>query len=91
VPGDWASLPLTQLVLADAVGLTPIHVNRTLRWLRRERIVCLLPGIIQVLCPAKFARLAGVTDEAPEVLLAMARPSLAAHSSIVPIRKAASA
>ena len=31
-------LPLTQVVLADALGLTPVHVNRTLQWLREGLI-----------------------------------------------------
>lgn len=29
-------LPLTQVELADATGLTPVHVNRTLQHLRAE-------------------------------------------------------
>lgn len=33
---DW---PLTQTDLADATGLTPVHVNRTLQELRRQGLV----------------------------------------------------
>ena len=33
---DW---PLTQTDLADATGLTPVHVNRTLQELRREGLI----------------------------------------------------
>ncbi len=32
-------MPLTQEQLADAVGLTPIHVNRTLRDLERQQLI----------------------------------------------------
>ncbi len=32
-------MPLTQEQLADAVGLTPIHVNRTLRDLERQKLI----------------------------------------------------
>ena len=32
-------LPLTQLDLADATGMTPVHVNRTLQWLRGEHLI----------------------------------------------------
>ncbi len=32
-------MPLTQEQLADAVGLTPIHVNRTLRDLERQDLI----------------------------------------------------
>lgn len=31
--------PLTQIDLADATGLTPVHVNRTLQELRRKQLV----------------------------------------------------
>ncbi len=33
--GDSCDFPLTQVDLADATGLTPVHVNRTLQELRR--------------------------------------------------------
>lgn len=32
-------LPLTQADLADATGMTAVHVNRTLQWLRGERLI----------------------------------------------------
>jgi len=32
-------LPITQLQLADATGLTPVHVNRTMMALRREEVM----------------------------------------------------
>ena len=37
--GASCALPLTQLMLADALGLTPVHVNRTLQGLRGEGLV----------------------------------------------------
>ena len=37
--GHTYELPLTQVELADALGLTPVHVNRTLQWLRGERLI----------------------------------------------------
>ena len=39
--GDTIDLPLTQLELADALGLTPVHVNRVLQGLRREGLLVL--------------------------------------------------
>lgn len=33
------ALPITQSVMADALGLTPVHVNRILRDLRAERMI----------------------------------------------------
>jgi CRP-like cAMP-binding protein len=32
-------LPITQAELADAVGLTPVHVDRTLRSLERDGLI----------------------------------------------------
>jgi CRP-like cAMP-binding protein len=37
--GRIVSLPLTQAEIADALGLTPVHVNRVLQEFRRERLV----------------------------------------------------
>ena len=34
---DTCRMPLTQTVLADALGLTPVHLNRVLRGLREGR------------------------------------------------------
>jgi CRP-like cAMP-binding protein len=33
------SMPLTQELIGDALGLTPVHVNRTLRALREDRLI----------------------------------------------------
>jgi CRP-like cAMP-binding protein len=38
-------LPLTQEILADALGLSVVHVNRTLQQLRRERLIELRSGV----------------------------------------------
>ena len=37
--GDTCDCPLTQTDLADATGLTPVHVNRTLQHLRGDGLV----------------------------------------------------
>ena len=36
---DRMDFPLTQSDLADTVGLTPVHVNRVVRWLREAGLV----------------------------------------------------
>lgn len=36
---DVMAFPLTQTDLADSVGLTPVHVNRVVRWLREAGLV----------------------------------------------------
>ena len=35
------SIPLTQEHIADALGLTPVHVNRTLRALREDKLIAM--------------------------------------------------
>ena len=42
-------LPITQEELADATGLTAVHVNRTLQRLRKENLIQLKAGILTVL------------------------------------------
>jgi CRP-like cAMP-binding protein len=43
------NLPLTQEQLADATGLTAVHTNRTLQSLRRDGLIQLTSGNLQVL------------------------------------------
>ncbi len=59
---DRCELPLTQIVLADALGLTPVHVNRVLRRLRLARVMELRDGSLNVLDPARLAKIAGFDD-----------------------------
>ena len=39
--GSRCELPVTQAELADAIGLTPVHVNRTLQELRAQGLIIL--------------------------------------------------
>lgn len=55
-------MPLTQIVLADAVGLTPVHVNRVLKTLRVGKVMELRAGSLTILDAAKLARIAGFDD-----------------------------
>lgn len=47
VRGDNCKMPLSQITLADAVGLSPVHVNRVLRKLRLEGAMEYLHGRIK--------------------------------------------
>ncbi len=40
--------PLSQYVLADALGLTSIHVNRILRQLRERQLLTLANGTVKI-------------------------------------------
>jgi CRP-like cAMP-binding protein len=53
------NMPLTQLVIADAVGLTPVHVNRVLKSLRVEKVMELSAGSLTILDPVQLAEIAG--------------------------------
>ena len=41
IEGNAIRLPLTQSELADALGLTPVYVNRILQAFRREQLITL--------------------------------------------------
>jgi CRP-like cAMP-binding protein len=42
-------LPLTQELIADAVGLTTVHVNRTMRSLREDKLIAVAGKVVTVL------------------------------------------
>jgi CRP-like cAMP-binding protein len=54
---DRYSIPLQQRHIADAVGLTTVHVNRVLRLFRTRGICSLTDGILTVLNPSELERL----------------------------------
>lgn len=45
---DQFPLPLTQEMLADALGLTSVHVNRTLQSMRRDGLLTLRGGMMSL-------------------------------------------
>ena len=51
------ALPLTQRQLADACGLSNVHVNRTLRELREAGVCAMREGEVQVLDREEAARI----------------------------------
>jgi CRP-like cAMP-binding protein len=59
---DMLELPLTQIMLADALGLTPVHVNRVLRTLRLRNIMEIRHGALVISDPAALAQIAGFDD-----------------------------
>lgn len=52
--GNFA-LPVTQEGIADALGLTSVHVNRTLQTMRRDDEIVLKSGSLTVVNPALLA------------------------------------
>lgn len=54
--------PLRQSHIADALGLTTVHVNRMLSAFRAEGILTIDQGQLAILRPARFAEIADATD-----------------------------
>jgi CRP-like cAMP-binding protein len=70
--GDGSyELPMTQTDLADALGLTPVHVNRVLRALRADGLVDIRKQVVTIGDAEKLAREADFNriylHEAPEL------------------------
>ncbi|MDQ3139107.1 MAG: Crp/Fnr family transcriptional regulator [Pseudomonadota bacterium] len=60
--GEAAALPISQVVLADALGMTPVHVNRVLRELRLAGAMALRRGSLTVIDPLKLVKIAGFDE-----------------------------
>lgn len=57
--GNGFAMPLTQEMLADALGLTPVHVNRMLQLARREGDIEWRPGRVTLTDTAALAQKVG--------------------------------
>jgi CRP-like cAMP-binding protein len=69
--GDSYKLPLTQFDLAECLGLTAIHVNRTLRELRMSRLVTFRNKTVVI---ENFVELARTAEYDPNYLYIEKRP-----------------
>ena len=49
-------LPISQIILADALGMTPVHINRVLKELRLSGAMLLKRGSLTVHDPQKIGR-----------------------------------
>ena len=56
------SLPLSQLVLADALGMTAVHINRVLKELRLSGAMALSRGSVTIMDAAKLVQIAGFDE-----------------------------
>lgn len=45
---DGCEMPMTQIVISDAVSLTPVHLNRVLRHLRDKRVIELKSNTLRI-------------------------------------------
>lgn len=55
-------LPLAQALLADALGMTPVHLNRVLKELRMAGAMEIRRGLLIIVDPKKLIRIAGFDD-----------------------------
>ena len=60
--GEEFSLPLSQLVLADALGMTAVHINRVLKELRISGAMALKRGSVTIIDPIKLVKIAGFDE-----------------------------
>ncbi len=60
--GIELALPLSQLLLADALGMTPVHINRVLRKLRESGAMELRRGSLVISDPAMLVKIAGFDE-----------------------------
>ena len=71
LPGPDCQLPFTELDLADALGLTAVHLNRALQWLRNDGLIRLANGCLAIPSWPDLRRAAGFDPG----YLHLARPS----------------
>jgi CRP-like cAMP-binding protein len=57
--GDSYELPITQEELGDTLGLSTVHVNRTLQALRAENLITLKSGHVVILDQARLFEFSG--------------------------------
>ncbi len=62
VDREELELPLTQIVLADALGLTAVHINRVFRNLRLSKAMELQERTLVIKDAAQLARIAGFDE-----------------------------
>lgn len=55
-------LPLSQVFLADALGMTPVHLNRVLKELRLSGAMTLERGSLVITDPTKLVQIAGFDE-----------------------------
>lgn len=56
------TLPLSQVLLADSLGMTPVHLNRVLKELRLAGAMTLRRGSLMITDPGKLVRIAGFDE-----------------------------
>jgi len=79
--GNSFAMPLRQDMLADALGLSTVHVNRTLQQARRDRVAEVGGGWVNLLQPAMLRPSPSAVRAVPQAAVA-AVPPVAARSGL---------
>jgi len=61
-PHGEVALPISQIIFADALGMTPVHINRILRELREAGAMAFSRGSLRVIDPIKLVHIAGFDE-----------------------------
>lgn len=56
------AMPLSQILLADSLGMTPVHLNRVLKKLRAEGAMEMARGSLKITDPEKLVSIAGFDE-----------------------------
>ena len=59
---DGMELPLSQAVLADALGMSPVHINRVLQDLRQSQAIALRRGVLRIQNAAALTQFSGFDE-----------------------------
>jgi CRP-like cAMP-binding protein len=62
VDGNRFAFPITQASMADAVGISSVHINRVLQELRQRHLISWDRGILEIVDWAALSTLAGFDD-----------------------------
>jgi CRP-like cAMP-binding protein len=62
IDGDELDLPLSQMLLADSLGMTPVHLNRVLKILRDSEAMNISRGALHIKDPRKLIQIAGFDE-----------------------------
>ncbi len=55
-------LPHSQIILADALGMTPVHINRVLKQLRVAGAMSITRGNLVIISPQILVQIAGFDE-----------------------------
>lgn len=62
ISDEQLTLPLSQIMLADSLGMTPVHLNRVLKELRLSGAMLLQRGSLKIIDPRMLVQIAGFDE-----------------------------